>query len=127
MKKTFVMIAVLLITALYTSAQTLSENNLAKKWYLDKYKVASEEYQPSRKEKGDYLFLKDDKHFTSVSEGKEERGFWLLNVNGKYILMKDDKGEKVKANILRLTDQNLVLQFDVDEIREVEVHYSTQR
>jgi hypothetical protein len=60
-----------------------------------------------------------------MSEGKKESGVWMLNTNGGYIMMTDDKRETVKAYITTLTPGALVLYFDIEEIREVEVRYSS--
>ncbi|WP_108869282.1 lipocalin family protein [Aquimarina aquimarini] len=107
------------------SAQILDKNVLLKKWDLDTYKIGVKKYPPSKKEKNDYIFFKKDMTFISMSEGKKESGVWMLNTNGAYIMMTNDKRETVKAHIATLTLKDLVLYFDIDEIREVEVHYSS--
>ncbi|WP_146052689.1 lipocalin family protein [Aquimarina sp. I32.4] len=121
----------ILTTILFTfsfynmSAQILDKNVLLKKWDLDTYKIGAKKYPPSKKEKNDYIFFKKDMTFISMSEGKKESGVWMLNTNGAYIMMTNDKRETVKAHIATLTPKDLVLYFDIDEIREVEVHYSS--
>ncbi|WP_103070539.1 lipocalin family protein [Aquimarina sediminis] len=109
-----------------TSAQGIEKNNLLENWHLDHYKIGSKEYQPSKREKNDYLFLIKDMTFSSVSAGKKETGTWKLNINGGYIVMTDNNGEKVKAYIITLTSKTLILKYDIEEIREVEVHYSNR-
>lgn len=100
-------------------------NLLFNKWYLKKYVAEGQNYPTEKKEKGDYLLLKEDFTFSSKSEGKEEKGKYLLNTNGGYILMIDKKGEKVKVYITSLSKQSLILKYDLDEIKDIEVHYSS--
>ncbi|WP_074409950.1 lipocalin family protein [Aquimarina megaterium] len=106
-------------------AQTLNKNAFLKKWNLDTYKTGVKKYPPSKKERNDYILFKKDMTFISMSEGKKESGVWMLNTNGGYIMMTDDKRETVKAYIITLTSRDLVLYFDIEEIREIEVHYSS--
>jgi ribosomal protein L2 len=61
--------------------------------------------------------------FISNVEGNEEEGVFILNTNGSYVLMMDKNGEKVKAHIISKSNKLLHLKYDVDEIRDVEVHY----
>lgn len=121
-----ILTAILFIFSIYNvKAQTIDKNNLLKKWNLDTYKIGVKKYPPSKKEKNDYIFFKEDMTFISMSEGKKESGDWMLNTNGGYIMMTDDKKEKVKASIVVLTSVNLVLRFDIKEIKEVEVYYNS--
>ncbi|EZH76017.1 hypothetical protein ATO12_04300 [Aquimarina atlantica] len=121
----------ILTTILFTfsiysiNAQSLNKNALLKKWNLDTYKIGVKKYPPSKKERNDYILFKKDMTFVSISEGKKESGAWMLNTNGNYIMMTDDKKETVKAYIVTLTSKKLVLYFDIEEIREIEAHYSS--
>ncbi|WP_024772621.1 lipocalin family protein [Aquimarina macrocephali] len=119
------LMVILFIFSIYNvKAQTIDKNSLLKKWDLDTYKIGVKKYPPSKKEKNDYILFKKDMTFISMSDGKMESGAWMLNTNGSYIMMTDDKKEKVKAHIVVLTSVNLVLRFDIKEIREIEVHYA---
>lgn len=106
-----------------TSAQGIDKNDVFKTWHLFNYKVESKTYAPRQKEKNDYILFKQDMTFESLSEGKKEKGTWSMNNNGGYIIITDNNGERVKAYILSLTSKILILQFDIEEIKEVEVHY----
>ncbi|MBG6132662.1 hypothetical protein IWQ47_003887 [Aquimarina sp. EL_43] len=121
-----ILTTILFTFSLYSiGAQTLNKNALLKKWDLDTYKIGVKKYPPSKKERNDYILFKKDMTFVSISEGKKESGVWMLNINGGYIMMTDDKRETVKAYIATLTPKELVLYFDIEEIREVEVHYKS--
>lgn len=121
-----ILTTILFTFSLYSiGAQTLNKNALLKKWDLDTYKIGVKKYPPSKKERNDYILFKKDMTFVSISEGKKESGVWMLNTNGGYIMMTDDKRETVKAYIATLTPKELVLYFDIEEIREVEVHYKS--
>jgi hypothetical protein len=63
--------------------------------------------------------------YTSKSEGTEETGTFILNNNGAYILMSDKSGEKIKAYIVSVSKKSLILKYDINEIRDVEVHYNS--
>jgi len=36
----------------------------------------------------------------------------------------DENGEKIKAYIISISKQSLILKYDFDEIRDIEVHYN---
>jgi hypothetical protein len=92
-------------------------------WFLDTYKIDSKDYPPKKKEKDDYIHFKEDMTYTSKSEGKEEKGTYILNTNGAYVLMIDENGKKIKAYIISISKIALVLKYDINEISDVEVYY----
>jgi hypothetical protein len=94
-------------------------------WHLDTYVMDGQEYGPEKKEKDDYILFKEDMTYTSKSEGTEETGTFILNNNGAYILMSDKSGEKIKAYIVSVSKKSLILKYDINEIRDVEVHYNS--
>lgn len=106
-----------------THVQQSETNMLFNTWFLDTYKIDSKEYPPNKREKDDYLLFKEDMTYTSKSEGKEEKGTFILNTNGAYILMSDKNGDKIKAYIISISDKSLILKYDINEIRDIEVHY----
>jgi hypothetical protein len=93
-------------------------------WTLDSYVVEGKKYPPGRKEEEDYILFKEDMTYVSKSEGTEEEGTYILNTNGAYVLMIDGNGEKVKAYIISISKQSLILKYDFDEIKNIEVHYN---
>lgn len=107
-----------------TSIQQSETNMLFNTWFLDTYKMDSKDYPPNKREKDDYILFKEDMTYTSKSEGKEEKGTFILNVNGAYVLMIDQNGEKIKAYIISISKRALVLKYDINEISDVEVHYN---
>ncbi len=117
----------LLIIAISSNAnaQEGKKNVLFNMWHLDTYKIEGKEYPPEKKEKGDFILFEEDMTFVSKSEGKQEEGTFILNTNGAYIEMIDKNGEKLKAYIISITKENLILKFDIKEIRDIEVHYSS--
>jgi hypothetical protein len=94
-------------------------------WHLDTYVMDGQEYGPEKKEKDDYILFKEDMTYTSKSEGTEEAGTFILNNNGAYILMSDKNGENIKAYIISVSKKSLILKYDINEIRDVEVHYNS--
>lgn len=92
---------------------SITIQNLSKKWNLEKYKVSFFEEAPEEKEKNDYIHLKSDMTFSSISEGAFEIGTWRLDVKKKriYLSEKGAEGELVFI-INNLSSQKLVLIID---------------
>jgi hypothetical protein len=107
-----------------TYAQQIETNRLLNNWHLDTYVISGKKYAPNKKEKEDFMLFNDDMSFISKSAGKQENGIYIFNRNGAYIVMTDENGETLKANIISLTRKNLVLTFDIEEMRAIEVHYN---
>jgi hypothetical protein len=108
-----------------TYAQQIETNRLLNNWHLDTYVISGKKYAPNKKEKEDFMLFNDDMSFISKSAGKQENGIYIFNRNGAYIVMTDENGETLKANIISLTKKNLVLTFDIEEMRAIEVHYNS--
>jgi hypothetical protein len=108
-----------------TYAQQIETNRLLNNWHLDTYVISGKKYAPNKKEKEDFMLFNDDMSFISKSEGKQENGIYIFNKNGAYIVMTDENGETLKANIISLTKKHLVLKFDIDEMSTIEVHYNS--
>lgn len=87
--------------------------NLSKKWNLNKYKYSIFSEAPSDVEKNDFIHLKSDMTFDSVSEGELESGQWRLAVEKKriYLSRKGEEGELVFI-INELSSNQLVLIID---------------
>ena len=109
----------------YTPPLQDQANVLFNMWHLETYKIGSEEYPPSKKEKDDYIVFKKDKTYTSKSEGKKDEGTFIINTNGSYVLLSAQNGEKIKAYIISISNKSLVLKYDINEIRDIEVHYNS--
>jgi hypothetical protein len=119
-------ISLLLFTmGITTHAQQIETNRLLNNWHLDTYVISGKKYAPNKKEKEDFMLFNDDMSFISKSEGKQENGIYIFNRNGAYIVMTDENGETLKANIISLTKKHLVLTFDIDEMSAIEVHYNS--
>ena len=122
-KKICVFIVFLFFSKHGIYAQKIDKNNLFNTWYLDKYADEKDYYKVPKIERGDYILLKEDMTFESISEGEMKKGTWMLNTNGTYIEVKHDNGELEKMYIVYVTSRTLVLMYDVDEYREFEAHY----
>jgi hypothetical protein len=92
-----------------TYAQQIETNRLLNNWHLDTYVISGKKYAPNKKEKEDFMLFNDDMSFISKSAGKQENGIYIFNRNGAYIVMTDENGETLKANIISLTKKHLVL------------------
>ncbi len=80
---------------------------------FEKYKVFHFTEAPAPEEKNDYIHLKPDMTFSSISEGIYETGKWRLDVGKKriYLSNKNKKGELVFI-IDDLSPKQLVLIID---------------
>ncbi|MFT4734506.1 MAG: hypothetical protein ACI9K1_001463 [Arcticibacterium sp.] len=105
-------------------AQQGEKKVIFNKWHLDGYVVEGKKHAPSNKEREDYILFREDMTFASKSEGQDEKGTYILNTNGAYVLLIDENGEKIKAYIISISKQSLILKYDFDEIRDIEVHYN---
>ncbi len=112
----------LFILGMTTNAQQTETNRLLNNWHLDTYVISGKKYPPSKKEKEDFMLFNDDMSFISKSEGKQENGIYIFNRNGAYIVMTDENGETLKANIKSIQKKNLVLTFDIEKMRAIEEH-----
>ena len=115
----------LFILGMTTNAQQTETNRLLNNWHLDTYVISGKKYAPNKKEKEDFMLFNDDMSFISKSAGKQENGIYIFNRNGAYIVMTDENGETLKANIISLTKKHLVLTFDIDNMSGIEVHYNS--
>lgn len=96
-----------------STATTLNVQNLSKKWAFEKYMISWYSESPSEKEKKDYIQLSSNMTFTSISEGKYEKGNWKLNASKKRILL-SSKNEKGYLTFIvdELTSNKLILVID---------------
>ena len=88
----------------------LTIENLSKKWLLDKYVVLGSSYPPEANEKKDFIHLKSDKSYESISEGQAEKGGWKLFKSSKKLrLTSNTQAGQLEFNIIELTAESLVL------------------
>lgn len=92
---------------------SLTVNNLSKKWKLDKYRYFIFSEKPAENERDDFIHLKSDMTFDSVSEGIREDGKWRLNASRKRIyLSKEGKAEEFVFIVESLSSDELILIID---------------
>ncbi len=99
-----------------------SQHLLFKKWKLSHYEVFGVDYKPEEVEKNDYMHFLENNIYTSVSEGKFEKGNYKLA--GKTIILtsETEKGE-LKLMIKALT--NSTLSVVVDDPTDSDAKYLT--
>lgn len=111
--KHFLVVALALtFFTLYADVPVTIEN-LSKRWKLEEYSYLFISEDPEEIEKNDYIFLRKDLSFESVSEGKYEKGKWRLDAKSKRIYLSQDgeEGELVLI-ISKLENDELVLIID---------------
>lgn len=114
-KKIFLFALLISSISFSTEAQSngFTVQNLSKKWKLEKYKVFYFSEQPTEKEKNDYIHLKPDMTFSSISEGVYEEGSWQLDAKKSRIFLAKEKEEKELIFIVNdLSENELVLIID---------------
>ena len=124
LKKTGLLLPFFVFFLTSTQAQNIAKGDLLKTWHLEKYREDAKYYGPPTVEQGDYILLKKDMTFVSKTEGKMDKGTWMLNTNGSYIEMKDGDGKIEKMYILYSTSKTLVVVYELDDMSEMEVHYT---
>jgi hypothetical protein len=127
MKKIVLIIVTMISGFLTIKAQNLNKNVLCKKWYLHHYEYLWKKYEPEGKEKNDYIQFNNDMTYISVEDGKKSTGKWSFNAKDKYILMYDEKGDKVKLEVEELNTKEFVFEIDHDEMKGLEIHYSSYK
>ena len=131
MKKILLASAMILGACLTVVAQEveISKNNLSKKWMLEKYSVFGFTEKPSDNEKSDYIFLKSDNTFSSVSEGKYEEGKWELDTKNSCITLRKENEEGVLLLIIEeLKAHKLVLYIydpNDNEAEYLKIHFKS--
>jgi len=115
--------SLLVVTCYGAKAQKIDKKSLAKKWKLVGYQYGKTWHKPSSKERGDYILLRNNQTYVSVSEGKTETGKWSLNTNGKYIRFWDKQGKSIRFFVRVLKTNRLVMKADIEDMREIDIHY----
>ncbi len=88
-----------------------SQHLLLKKWRLSHYEVFGVDYKPEKVEKNDYMHFLENNTYTSVSEGKFEKGKYKLE--GKTIILTNETEEgELKLIIKALTSSTLSVVVD---------------
>ena len=127
MKKTILTLTILATFAIASFSQTLNKNSLCKKWYLEKYEIFWIDYEPEANEKNDYILLKSDMTYISVDEGKKASGKWSFNSTKKYFTLYNKKGKGLKFFVDDLETNKMVLVVDIEELKDVDIHYKTKK
>jgi len=105
-----------------------SQHLLFKKWKLSHYEVFGVDYKPEDVEKNDYMHFLENNTYTSVSEGKFEKGKYKLT--GKTIILTNEteKGE-LKLIIKALTSSTLSVVVDDptdSDAKYLTIHFKEQ-
>ncbi len=79
----------LLITFIGVKLAAIGQSNdeLCKRWLLDGYIYNGVNMPPNEYEKHDFIDLKTDNTFTSIDDGKFDRGTWKLDLIAKTIYL----------------------------------------
>lgn len=100
---------------------------LSKKWKLEKYKYLFFSEDPEEKEKNDYIHLKSNMTFSSITEGDYDEGTWELDAKNSCIILKSESEEGVLPFIVEeLTSNKMVLYIydpSDDEAEDLKIHF----
>jgi len=122
------MIGLIIFTTTASSlAQQLTVEKLAKKWKLTHYKYFFFSEEPAEKEKDDYLYLKMDMTFESISEGTYETGTWKLDAaQNRIYLSNQHETESLVLIIDEYGEHELVLIIDDptdSDTKDLKIHF----
>jgi len=114
----------LLITFFIILTQNISgqsKEELCKKWLLDGYMYKGVNMPPNQNEKHDFIHLNTDNTFTSIDDGKFERGTWELDLVAKTIHLfgKSSKGHLTLKLIRLLSDKMIIILEDEHDTMQV--------
>ncbi|MBQ4819322.1 lipocalin family protein [Aquimarina sp. MMG016] len=125
--KITILCSAMTVLAILMTTNTFAQNNkatlLVNKWYIHAYNIKNQGYPPSTKERHDFIHFKADKTFISKSEGMMEEGTYVVNKASGYIKLTDNNGESIKAFIVLIDNDTLILQYYSKELRDLEVVY----
>lgn len=119
--------SLLILITLTGYAQTVNKKSLCKKWHLEKYVYNWIDYAPEEHEQQDYILLKKNMTYESVSEGEKSNGKWSLTENHNYFMLYDKQGNGLKFTIRELSANTLVFALDIQDMEEVDIHYTTKK
>ncbi len=111
-------------SAIQKDSISITKEQLCKKWNLSTYEAYGELYPPEKQEKNDYIFLKNDMTYITVSEGKKESGKWTINSSKGYIQLFDTEKQSLKIYILQISKTKLSAKIDIEELEEVTINYT---
>ncbi len=117
------LLTLLLITCGLVFSQESIKDQLIGKWKINEYEVQGEFHQPTREDKGDYLFLKNDMSFESKSEGMLDFGTWNFLEKKKAIILTDANKNSLKVIIVKKETNSLILWYDEKDLKEILFHY----
>lgn len=111
------------------SETVITVENLSKKWKLEKYSYLSFSEAPEQQEQNDYISLKSDMSFESISEGLKDAGKWRLNAKEKRIyLFKQGETNELTFIINGLSETVLVLSLDAPDDKDaknLKIHFKS--
>jgi len=117
----------LLFLTYQLQANPITIDNLSRKWTLEKYSYLFFSEDPAPKERNDYILLKSDLSFESVSEAKYDSGKWRLDTEEKRIyLSKKGEDDELIFIIHELTDERLILIIDDSsdsDTKNLKIHF----
>ena len=107
---------------------SLDQSLLLKKWKLSHYEVFLMNYEPEKIEKDDYLHFFKDMTYTSISEGKFEKGNYRQDGSVIILTNTTEKGE-LKLAIKNLTENKLKVVIDEpsdSDAKYVTIHFKSK-
>lgn len=122
--------ALLFMLPVQAANGTVQESQLLRKWQLDHYSYWFFTEAPEAKEENDYLHLKAEGLYSSVSEGAYEAGTWRFDAEKEriYLYRKGDPTPLVLA-IESLDKDELVVHIEDSkdpEAAELSIHFKAQ-
>ena len=94
-----------------TSSGDIDHNLLQQKWLLSHYELLGDKIPLETAEKGDYIHFLANNTYTSISEGKLEKGKYTLNKSTIEMTSESEEGV-LKLVIKKLTAKALVVFID---------------
>lgn len=125
MIKQILITTVIALFSLDGFSQNLNKQSLCKKWHLEKYEIMWIDYDPEENEKNDYIQLKTDMTYISVDEGVKTIGTWIFNDDKNYFIMYNEKGEGIRFFVDKLRFEKLVVNIEIEELEDVDIHFTT--
>ncbi len=111
----------------HSESSDIDKNLLLKKWKISHYEIFKEDYPPESIEKNDFIQFHKNGNYTSVSEGKPEKGHY--KIAGQSILITNTTEEgQLKLDIIHLDAQKLSVKIDEPsdpDAKYVTIHFKS--
>ena len=126
MKKIFLTTIVLLMSLVFSFAQTKTEQ-MSKKWKITAYETFGVKEDLKEEQKKDYLQFNADKTFVGIENGKEVSGKWNIEKTNTYLTTTNTATKEVRNyKLYSVTDKDAVIEYKDPDLIKTKYYLTVQ-